>query len=302
MEAGYAPATVKKYRAAVKKFYDWCKENNDNDFQDLDELDERLADYIQWMYDEDDGQTGKQTAKDTIYGVQLFLPRAKGRLPVASRLAARWAKSKPSVSYPPLTWELAVLVAVQIARHGRRDLALATLLGFDCLLRVGELMRLRREDIAFPKDSRMGSEYRVTTVAIRRAKTGVNQSVVVQNPDVIELLRARIGRTQPGALLWTGGPDGYRTLFKHVCAELGLSPKYVPHSLRHGGATRLHLKGVSLEDIMMRGRWASAKSARTYVQASRAVLMATQPPPKMVTLANAMAVSVQKSIALAQKH
>jgi len=39
-----------------------------------------------------------------------------------------------------------------------------------------------------------------------------------------------------------------------VCRELGLSAAYVPHSLRHGGATRLHMAGVPLDDILMRGR------------------------------------------------
>src|SRR5690349_2648427 len=43
--------------------------------------------------------------------------------------------------------------------------------------------------------------------------------------------------------------------FKSTCAALGLSERYVPHSLRHGGATRLHLQGVSIEDILLRGRW-----------------------------------------------
>jgi hypothetical protein len=72
--------------------------------------------------------------------------------------------------------------------------------------------------------------------------------------------------------------------------------------LRHGGATRLHLKGVPLEDIMMRGRWASAKSARIYVQASRAVLMATAPPRAVVAVAAALSRTLRASLALAQKH
>lgn len=76
----------------------------------------------------------------------------------------------------------------------------------------------------------------------------------------------------------------------------------MPHSLRHGGATRLHLQGVPLEDIMLRGRWAASKSARTYIQSSRAVLMAQKTPKALAATAAALAASVGFSFALTQSH
>ena len=167
-------------------------------------MDELLADYFQSIFDENEGK-GKQKAKDTLYGVQLFLPHARGKMIVSSAIAARWSKSTPVVSYPPLTWELTVLIAVQMTRHRRADLA--ALLGFDCLLRVGELMRIRARDVAFPADARMGAEYRVTTLAIPVAKTGKNQSVVVRDPDVIALLRGAVK---------TAGKARSAPLFAHV--------------------------------------------------------------------------------------
>ena len=136
------------------------------------------------------------------------------------------------MSYPPLTWDLAVLISVQMTRHGRLDFGVATLLAFDCLLRVSELMSLRREDVAFPNDSRMGAEYRVTTIAIRQAKTGKNQSVVVQTPDVVQLLRARVAATKRGGLLFRGRPATYRALFKRVVVScLFLTPMFRTHSV-----------------------------------------------------------------------
>ena len=38
---------------------------------------------------------------------------------------------------------------------------------------------------------------------------------------------------------------------------------------------------MSLEDILMRGRWASTKSARHYIQAGPALLLSVAVPPKM---------------------
>lgn len=300
LEAGYAKKTVDKYKAAVRLFLRWCS-NGRHTAEAVEDLDDLLTDYFHEIYEQNGGR-GKQRAKDTLYGVQMFLPRTKGRLLVASKVLTQWTKLMPSESYPPLTWELAVLIAVQMLRAGHHRYAVGTLLAFDCLLRVGELASLTARDIAEAGDARMGAEYRHTTVAIRRAKTGRNQSVVLLNDDVRELLRPLVQQTKPGALLFPGGSAGYRRVFKATCAELGLSARYVPHSLRHGGATRLHLLGVSLEDVMMRGRWASAKSARTYIQSSRAMLMSVRVPRAAAASAMVLAQDVPLSFALAQLH
>ena len=114
------------------------------------------------------------------------------------------------------------------------------------------------------------------------------------------LLRQVVAETEAG-VLFPGGSSKFRKEFKRACSELGLSSKYVPHSLRHGGATRLHLQGVRVEDIMVRGRWASSKSGRTYIQSSRAVLMALT-PPRAVTRAAAVVQSLHFSFSLTQKH
>lgn len=300
LESGYAKATVNKYRAAVSRFLQWCTaaQHTADTFEDLDDL---LTDYFHDLYELNDGR-GKQTARDTLYGVEMLMPRAKGKLLVAQRVANRWAKLKPAESYPPLTWELTVVVAIQMLRNGYHRYAVATLLAFDCLLRVGELCALRASDIADAGDARMGAQYRQTLVAIRQAKTGRNQSVAVTRDEVKALLRPILDDTKSGALLFPGGSAGYRRVFKSVCADLGLSAKYVPHSLRHGGATFLHLSGVPLESILIRGRWASHKSARTYIQSSRAMLMSMRAPRPIAEAAVILARDVPLSFALAQLH
>lgn len=300
LQAGYAKSTTKKYHAAVQDFYGWCKTTNENPI-DVVALDECLADYFHVMYEEKEGK-GKQKARDTLYGIEMYLPRVKGQLLIAGRVVNRWAKLHSAESYPPLTWDLAALVAVHISNSGHFRFGVATVLAFDCLLRVGELTNLRREDVAFPQDRRMGTEYKITTLSIRVAKTGRNQSVTVVDAQVVALLRHVVAATKPGALLFPGGSSRFRDVFKRACAELGLSSKYVPHSLRHGGATRLYLQGMRLEDIMVRGRWASSKSARTYIQSSRAVLMAMKPPRAVADAAAAVVQALLFSFALTQKH
>ena len=65
------------------------------------------------------------------------------------------------------------------------------------------------------------------------------------------------------AMGWAGGGPGHRTL-------------YVPHSLRHGGASCDFLVwgGERLEEILFRGRWASMASTRHYVQTGPALMAA----------------------------
>ena len=300
LQVGYAKSTTAKYQAAVKDFYRWCKASLEFP-KSVEDLDECLADYFHVMYEEKEGK-GKQKARDTLYGIEMYLPRVKGQLLIAARVVNRWAKLHVAESYPPLTWDLAALIGVHLAKQGRFQLGVGVVLAFDCLLRCGELMNLRREDVAFPGDRRMGVEYKITTLSIRVAKTGRNQSVTVADPDVIALLRQVVASTAPKELLFPGGSRHFRKVFKRACSELHLSTKYVPHSLRHGGATRLHLQNVKVEDIMVRGRWASSKSARTYIQSSRAVLMAMTPPQAVADTAAAVVQALRFSFSLTQKH
>ena len=93
-------------------------------------------------------------------------------------------------------------------------------------------------------------------------------------------------------------------MFKKICAQLGLSYAYVPHSLRHGGATRWHLLRHPIEDILLRGRWSSTKSARRYIQAGRAMLLTTSTSRSTAATAKLLAQDVLLSIylSLPQKH
>ena len=57
------------------------------------------------------------------------------------------------------------------------------------------------------------------------------------------------------------------------------------HSLRHGGASRAHLAGTQMSDILLRGRWAAESSGRHYVQAGRQLLLTQALPPTVTELA-----------------
>jgi hypothetical protein len=151
----------------------------------------------------------------------------------------------------------------------------AVLLAFDCLLRASELTGLRREDVldSAATDARV-SEQRGVLLALRHTKTGSYKSVLVLDRSVIALLRVVVAATSPGALLFLFSTGSFRRAIRRACAQPGLSSEYVPHSLRHGGATLLH--AAWHEHGSCHGRWASSKFA--YIQQGPAMLMAMDVP------------------------
>jgi integrase len=303
LEASLAESTRKKYNRAVQLFLQWCNRQH-RTAATFDDLDDLITDYFHDLYEQGDGK-GKGLAADTLYGVCKYFPRAQGHLPTAEQSLRGWQRLQTSISYPPLTWELTVAISVQMCRHGLVRQGIGTLLAFDCFLRVGELVGLHKSDVADVGDIRVGSGLSGMCLRLRQTKTGANQWVQVENPHVQKLLRVVMTGTQrPSDRLFPFTSASYRTTFKSICAELGLSEDYVPHSLRHGGATHWHITGHRIEDILMRGRWQSTKSARRYVQAGRAMLLSMDVPVHIARIGEQLGTNVLLSISLSlpQKH
>jgi integrase len=299
VEASYAPATTKKYLKALSGFVNWCDESGENP-STYQEMDEVMVDYIHFLYE---SGMGKSEATCAIYAAVMVIPVLKAHLHL-SRMALRgWHRLHPSQSYPPLTWELTVAIASRV-RSQSPVASIGLLLAFDCYLRLGELLSLRRSDIADSGDARHGVGFSGMALRLRKTKTGANQWVTVENADVLRLLRGLLSALPPQngeTLLFAFSPSVFRRMFKSACRDLGLSSLYVPHSLRHGAATRDHFdRKKPMEDILQRGRWASTKSARRYIQSGPALRMATQVPPRVAELGALIATGLFDVFSLSQ--
>ena len=303
LEWAVTPSTVRRYRDQVMKFLQWTIDN-DEDAQTEDELDDILLDYVWHLHE---SGAGKTAASHVLYGIVLYLPQLKYSLFRTRRAIKGWNKREPGESYPPMTWELAQLVAIHLRHSGKfRDghrMSVAVLLAFDCLLRIGELLNLRPEDVADSGDGRIGAEHRGLILRLRQTKTGPNKEVSVEHPVVVALLRELVRNTRRGSYLFPFNKSTFRARFKRACAQLRPSPDYVVHSLRHGGATRYrHVLKWSVEDVMERGRWASTKSTRRYIQSLRAMILAINVPSDISKLALEFAKDLELYMTLPQKH
>ena len=301
MEWTVRPSTLKRYRQSVIHFSNWCRHHGD-DTNDIDEFDELLLEYIYYLYQ---NKNGKSKASTTLYGIQLYLPQVKLKLPRSLQALKGWNKHVPGSSYPPLTWELTVVIAVQLCRHDKYQYGVGILLAFDCFFRISELCDIKHKDIADDGDRRISSEHKGMMIRLPTTKTGKNQWVTVEDQDVKHLVRTLLKRTKPGDKLFPFSTSSFRIHMKNVCAELGLSSQYTPHSLRHGGATRYrHVLGWSIENVTARGRWSSSMSSRRYIQSGKALLLTMSAPPEINHLGSIMVKDITGYLtsALPQKH
>jgi integrase len=296
--AALAPDTQQRYRARVVEFMRWCIAHDERPLT-LADLDDVLCDYVHHLH-----TTGgsKSAASHTLYGIMAFVPRARRALPTASRAVNAWHKLEPARPYPPLTWEVTVAAAAWLHRRGEVAAAIGTLLAFDCMLRVGELCGLRKEDVIDASSGRLGAEAKGVALRLARTKTGPNKFVLVANADVARLACNLAAHCRSTGRVFGFSTGTYRTLFKSACAALGVSERYVPHSLRHGGATRMDLAGIGVEDIMKRGRWESSKSARRYIQSGKALLATIEIPAPVLVYGRVIAARLLTHFTLTQKH
>jgi integrase len=163
---------------------------------------------------------------------------------------------------------------------GFRSMAVGTALSHDCYLRVSEMTEIRKKDVTVPGDARLDGVVAEMSIRLKSTKTGPNQFVTVRHPQVVALMLRLIKDTPGGGKtkLFDFKPAAFRYRFKKTCKSLGLKAKYVPHSLRHGGATMDALLGMALEDVLLRGRWASTVSTRRYIQSGRALMLQRKIP------------------------
>lgn len=308
--ASLAPATISAYTQAASRFSAYCESipahrhhRHPHRAAAMD-LDICVSGYISLLYSHARG-ANRQLAVNTLYGLYLLQPNMRGMLRHSEQLLHGWSRLKPSVSHPPLTWPVTLLIAATMAKNGFYDCAVATLVGFDGLLRISELVNIRVRDVSALSDVRRGATSSLTTqvfqshispsadrvcLCLPSTKTGSNQWCELYTDGVGILLVRWLNARPPRSYVFrfpvapSRRADYYRQIFHRVCQALGLSGyHFTPHSLRHGGATHAHLQlNQSIEHVMHRGRWRSNDSCRTYIQAGRAALL-NQDLPLSVT-------------------
>ena len=140
-------------------------------------------------------------------------------------------------------------------------------LGYDRFLRTRELLSLTWNDLSV--DSSGGG-----VVSLAHTKVGQRnasfEAGVILDPLVPALFRrarsARPAVTADDFYIFAGSEVRFYDLFAKALVELGLQDfGFRPYSLRRGGATAYYRATRNMAATIERGRWASIRVARIYI-------------------------------------
>lgn len=225
----------------------------------------------------------------------LLVPQLRGRLATAWENLRVWEEKRKAKLRPPVPVPIWVFMTGLARGHAAvagsqkrqqewRLVALMLELGLLCLLRPGELLRLRGADFALPGDFSLSQSHAAIRIVSpkNRRQFGDEQFVALQNPNTIAWLRDAgvMGKDEP---LWSSTASRFAKLFKQLTIELGVDDcNFTPASLRPGGATMLYGRGMNISQLRFAGRWTAEKSLEHYIQQAMATQILNKLEPHVV--------------------
>jgi len=201
-------------------------------------------------------------------------------LPCASHALRGWRLLRPPASRPPIPWQVAAGIAMEMLRTGALTAGLLTVAMLFAYLRPSEALALEVRHVVLPRDSSTGTTRFLTLVIFpleneTPGKTGeFDHSVPLDLEEhlwLVQALKLWVRGRSPGDLLFDLTYETFLSWFKATAARCrlqALAP--MPYVLRHGGA--LHDRGSrqrSLTGIQRRGNWRSWASVRRYEKSVR---------------------------------
>ena len=109
-------------------------------------------------------------------------------------------------------------------------------------------------------------------------RKGCQEHVIIDDGNLVQMLAASVDDLQPGDYLFGASEHTFRQTFKNDIKALGLSGSYKPYSFRRGGATHLYRSSANLSAVTTRGRWASSRTARIYIDEAMSELAELRRP------------------------
>ena len=266
------PATKRRYDKAMDKFLDFLK------FEGLElpkqraKMDGLVADYVEHLWSSGEGRA---LASDTVAALQNLEPHLKHNLPTTWRLLKVWNQNEMPNRAPPLPESVVQAMAGRALLKEDHHFALSLLLGFYGMMRTGEILNVRPQDVA------VSSQQGPAVVSLGLTKSGKRQgaaeSITVSVFDVVRRLYAwKMSSKKP----LVSSASHWRAQFSETLSELGLEEfQFRPYSLRRGGATFWFTRHGSLDRLLLQGRWNAPKTARIYINSGLATLAELKIPP-----------------------
>lgn len=266
------PSTKALYELAIGDLNLWLGAYS-ADFWEApeEEQDYALVDYI--LDGKDSGWLVPSRATDTLAAVQkVFGGRRKMR--AATTVVVGWKSMLPTDPAVPMPRPVALATAVVAAALGFTDIAVATLLAFVGVMRIGVPLGLLVRDVAFP-EQHLSGDFMVVILAKGKNFPGETERVIIGDAQVMDPVRGHLQATgrRPGERLCNISYGVFSRHLGMITSGLGFAPRtFRSHSLRRGAASTLVLQNVPTKDIMILGRWASEHSCSLSLKAGAVAL------------------------------
>ena len=239
-------------------------------------LDTLVMEYVEHLWNSGEG---RGLAADALASLQDHDAKLRGHLPGSWRLVKTWVTHELPNRAPPVP----EVVLQSMVYHGHFAFATSLLVCFYGILRTGELLDVLRSRIEISAMLRTAVICLKLTKAGKRA--GVQESVSLSHDTAFRYVQHWTELASTYQRLCPS-PPRWRKLFKCCIESLKLeSLELRPYSLRRGGATWWFGQHGNLDRVMILGRWQAQKTARMYLNESRAILAEMKLGPLEKTIA-----------------
>ena len=259
-----APQTKVLYDGALWVFQAWLRAENRKLPHQEEELPPLLEEYAEPLWQEGES---KADLANLLSAMELAEARLKPVTRSSWRLYGVWKKNEMTPRCTPirLRW-LKAMAGFAIKRGWHRD-AFVLLISFDCLLRSTEGATLRMAN--FSMNKKKDSCLLVLNSSKGQTRTGVQESLMIQDPMLVTWAAALKDIDDPGEPLIRGGACMLRRRFKVLLQDAGLTNMDLQlYSIRRGAATSMFRECASFDKVADRGRWRNIKTCRGYVDSA----------------------------------
>ena len=279
--------TIRDYKRGYLKFVGWLEDEvlfgRRLWPRDETELDETFADWVGERLDNSHARGVLQDCRNARHFICFFDPSMK--LKYANRALNGWNNLVPANTTTPMPEGLMLLMVEWFLVSDDLQMAVLVAMSFEYMMRTqSELLDADLADVLLPGGAKGWWRSKHGALQLRDTKTAAFDSVTLDANLATDLLvrlyaqRKRARRQNRGARrsdkLFTVSQDTFQRRFHECLRALGLPDDHPfrPYSLRHGGATDMHMRGVDIRKIVSRGRWRRQSTCERYVSTGRAIL------------------------------
>jgi site-specific recombinase XerD len=248
----YSPKTIKAYKSCIRGFVRFISPRHPRELQDED-----IRAYLVHLIDE------KKSSSATVHQVIDAIRFLYVELYHRSFAVGTLPRPRRQKRLPVILSHGEVRSIIEAADNPKHRLLL--MLTYSAGLRLGEVLRLRPEDI----DSNRNC------IHIKFGK-GMKDRYTVLSPTLLLELREYWKAYHPKKYVFEGqepgkpySPSSFQKVFTHAAEKAGIRKPVTVHSLRHAFATHLLEQGTDLRYIQSLLGHSSSKTTEIYTHVSQ---------------------------------